>query len=198
MKKVMILIFCLITATAMFGGCNKEINQLAKPKSGDTVAKIVVRNYGSIYVRFFEDEAPKAVENFITHAKNGYYDGLSFYRIIDHSIIESGDPTESGNGGESIWKDAFKDEFGVVMVPVRAIAEGLGLSVTWNDESQSVKVGNDVSFKIGEDNYTKADTAIKLDTAPMLKDDRTFVPLSFFNEVLGFSAYESEGKVIVE
>ena len=90
---------------------------MAKPKTGDTVAEIVVRDYGSVYVRLFDKEAPKAVENFVTHAKNGYYNGLAFYRIIENSIIEGGDPTNSGDGGESILGEDFKDEFNPNLQP---------------------------------------------------------------------------------
>ncbi len=55
--------------------------------------------------------APKAVENFVTHAKNGYYDGLIFHRVIKDFMIQGGDPTGTGMGGESIWGKNFEDEF---------------------------------------------------------------------------------------
>ena len=55
--------------------------------------------------------APKAVENFITHAKNGYYDGLIFHRVIQDFMIQGGDPTGTGCGGASIWGKPFEDEF---------------------------------------------------------------------------------------
>lgn len=57
------------------------------------------------------DAAPKAVENFVTHAKNGYYDGLIFHRVIKDFMIQGGDPTGTGCGGESIWGSPFQDEF---------------------------------------------------------------------------------------
>ena len=66
---------------------------------------------GDITVRFFKDEAPKAVENFITHAKEGYYDGLTFHRVINDFMIQGGDPKGDGTGGESIWGTKFEDEF---------------------------------------------------------------------------------------
>ena len=82
-------------------------SQLDKPKSGETVANIKT-NRGEIKVRLFPDKAPKAVENFVTHAKNGYYDGLIFHRVIDNFMIQGGDPTGTGCGGESIWGTAFE------------------------------------------------------------------------------------------
>lgn len=118
MKKITILIISILSITIL-AGCHKEINQLAIPKAGDQVAEIVVRDYGSIYIRFFEEEAPKAVENFITHAKEGYYDGQVFYRIIKDSRLETGDPTGNGDGGESIWGEEFKDEFNPYLQPYR-------------------------------------------------------------------------------
>ena len=66
---------------------------------------------GSIEIELRPDIAPKAVENFVTHAKNGYYDGLIFHRIIKNFMIQGGDPTGTGRGGESIWGKPFEDEF---------------------------------------------------------------------------------------
>ena len=65
---------------------------------------------GSIEFELFEDVAPLACENFTTHIKNGYYDGVLFHRIIADFMIQGGDPTGSGRGGESIWDKPLKDE----------------------------------------------------------------------------------------
>ena len=86
------------------------MNQLALPVAGDLVA-IMHTNMGDISIRMFPDHAPKAVENFTTHAKNGYYDGIVFHRVIKDFMIQGGDPTATGCGGESIWGHSFKDEF---------------------------------------------------------------------------------------
>lgn len=82
------------------------------PKTGDTVA-IFKTNMGEIKAKLFPNEAPKTVENFTTHAKNGYYNGLIFHRVIKDFMIQGGDPTGTGMGGESIWGNSFKDEFDV-------------------------------------------------------------------------------------
>ena len=66
---------------------------------------------GNIEIELFPKVAPLAVENFTTHVKNGYYNGIAFHRIIKGFMIQGGDPTESGRGGESIWHKDFKDEF---------------------------------------------------------------------------------------
>ncbi|GFR48933.1 hypothetical protein Agub_g10939, partial [Astrephomene gubernaculifera] len=66
---------------------------------------------GDITLRLFPDECPRTVENFTTHARNGYYDGVLFHRIIKGFMIQTGDPLGDGTGGESIWGGEFEDEF---------------------------------------------------------------------------------------
>lgn len=84
--------------------------QLEAVKVGDTVA-VMHTNMGDIEIKLFPEHAPKTVENFTTHAKNGYYNGLIFHRVINDFMIQGGDPTGTGMGGESIWGHSFQDEF---------------------------------------------------------------------------------------
>jgi peptidyl-prolyl cis-trans isomerase B (cyclophilin B) len=84
--------------------------QTRKPAAGDKVAEIVT-TMGSIKVLLFPEAAPKAVENFVGLAEKGYYDGIIFHRVIKDFMIQGGDPTGTGMGGESIWGKPFKDEF---------------------------------------------------------------------------------------
>ena len=84
--------------------------QLEKPEKGEKIA-IMHTSMGDIKIRFFPEGAPKAVENFTTHAKNGYYNGVIFHRVINDFMIQSGDPEGTGRGGESIWGGKFEDEF---------------------------------------------------------------------------------------
>ena len=72
---------------------------------------VLQTNQGNIELELFPDAAPLAVKNFITHVKEGYYNGIAFHRIIHNFMVQGGDPTESGRGGESIWHKDFKDEF---------------------------------------------------------------------------------------
>ena len=65
---------------------------------------------GNIEFKLYEEIAPKTCENFTTHIKNGYYDGILFHRIIESFMIQGGDPTGTGRGGESIWGNPFEDE----------------------------------------------------------------------------------------
>ncbi len=89
-----------------------NLNQLKKPEVGEEVV-VMETNKGNIKIRLFEEAAPKAVENFKTHVKNGYYDGISFHRVINDFMIQGGDPTGTGAGGESIWGKPFEDEFNI-------------------------------------------------------------------------------------
>ncbi len=84
--------------------------QLRAPEAGDTVITMST-TLGDIRIRMFPEYAPKAVENFVTHAKNGYYNGIKFHRVIPDFMIQGGDPNGTGMGGESIWGGTFEDEF---------------------------------------------------------------------------------------
>ncbi len=86
--------------------------QLSMPEKGDMIA-IMTTNKGVIKFKLFPNEAPKTVENFTTHAKNGYYEGIIFHRVINDFMIQGGDPTGTGRGGESIWGSSFADEFDI-------------------------------------------------------------------------------------
>lgn len=65
---------------------------------------------GSVKIQLFGEQAPKTVENFVGLIKKGYYDGIIFHRVIPQFMIQGGDPTGTGMGGESIWGKPFADE----------------------------------------------------------------------------------------
>jgi len=91
---------------------NKTTTQSSK-KEDTKEAPIVVleTNQGKIELKMFPKVAPLAVENFTTHVKEGYYNGLIFHRVIKHFMIQGGDPTGTGRGGESIWHKEFINEY---------------------------------------------------------------------------------------
>ncbi|MFD2444460.1 peptidylprolyl isomerase [Bacillus sp. CGMCC 1.16607] len=74
---------------------------------------------GCIKIKLFPDQAPKTVENFIKHSEDGYYDGLIFHRVIKDFMIQGGDPQGTGMGGESIYGQAFEDEFSDKLFNIR-------------------------------------------------------------------------------
>ncbi len=86
------------------------MSQLSAPVKGDVIVTMHT-NMGDIRIKMFPDKTPKTCENFLTHAREGYYDGLTFHRVINDFMIQGGDPTGTGCGGESIWGDSFEDEF---------------------------------------------------------------------------------------
>lgn len=77
----------------------------------DGVKAVIKTNRGDMEFVLFPQVAPKAVENFVTHSKNGYYNGLIFHRVIQDFMIQGGDPTGTGMGGESVFGKNFEDEF---------------------------------------------------------------------------------------
>lgn len=91
------LLALLFTSLLAFGASNPRV--------------LLQTTQGDVTLELYPNVAPMAVENFTTHVKNGYYNGLTFHRIIKNFMIQGGDPTGMGAGGESIWKKPFKDEF---------------------------------------------------------------------------------------
>lgn len=80
-----------------------------KPMQSPTIVEIET-NQGTIEITLRPDIAPKAVENFLKHAEDGYYNGIIFHRVIKGFMIQGGDPTGTGRGGQSIWGKPFEDE----------------------------------------------------------------------------------------
>ncbi|CCO64917.1 Putative peptidyl-prolyl cis-trans isomerase [Listeria monocytogenes serotype 4b str. LL195] len=90
---------------------NMTYPQLSKEVAPNEIEAEMITNRGTIRIKLFPEIAPKTVENFVTHSKNGYYDGLIFHRVIPEFMIQGGDPDGRGTGGESIWGESFEDEF---------------------------------------------------------------------------------------
>lgn len=75
----------------------------------DTIV-VMETNQGEIEIKLRPDIAPKTCENFTKLAEKGYYDGLIFHRVIKGFMVQGGDPTGTGRGGESVWGAPFEDE----------------------------------------------------------------------------------------
>jgi len=80
--------------------------KIAKKKTLPTHV-VIYTSMGEVYCDLFPDQCPKTVENFVTHAKNGYYNNLIFHRVIKGFMVQTGDPEGDGTGGESIWGKEF-------------------------------------------------------------------------------------------
>lgn len=93
--------------------------QFEKAGKGSTLAEMEIEGYGTITIRLFDEQAPKAVENFVKLSESGYYEGIIFHRVIEDFMIQGGDPTGTGSGGESAFGSAFEDEFSEELFPYR-------------------------------------------------------------------------------
>lgn len=112
MKK---LLMPILLAATMLAACGSQETATDFPQLSDEVAEneaLVDLNtsMGTIKIKLFPEQAPKTVENFLTHAKDGYYDGVIFHRVIQNFMIQGGDPEGTGRGGESIYGEPFEDE----------------------------------------------------------------------------------------
>jgi cyclophilin family peptidyl-prolyl cis-trans isomerase len=103
-----------VLALAWTAGCGQSSPGNAKvpagAKSSGGSHAVIETDKGSIEIEFFETDQPKAVENFRLLAEHGYYDGLTFHRIVKGFMIQGGDPSGNGTGGESAWGGPFADE----------------------------------------------------------------------------------------
>ena len=120
--------------------------QTEAPEKGETVA-ILHTSMGDIKVRFFEKAAPKTVENFVTHAKNGYFDGLTFHRVVNDFMIQGGDPKGNGTGGESIWGSKFEDEFDEKLLNIRGSLAMANSGVNTNGSQFFINQAGPGNFK---------------------------------------------------
>lgn len=93
--------------------------QLTEEVQGNERLVEMQTSKGNIKIKLFPDQAPKAVENFIKHSEDGYYDGVVFHRVIQDFMIQGGDPEGTGMGGESIYGKAFEDEFSNELYNIR-------------------------------------------------------------------------------
>ena len=101
MKKLITILCSFVLCISMFG-CQKETK--------DYIAKIEVKDYGTITVKLDGKTAPITVKNFVDLAKSGFYDGLTFHRIIEGFMIQGGDPNGNGTGGsDKTIKGEFKE-----------------------------------------------------------------------------------------
>lgn len=113
MKKTAALLLAGIFTAALLAGCgtkgeSKKENSSQTDNSDDTKVQITVKEYGTIKVALDEEAAPLTVENFLKLTEEGFYDGLTFHRIIDGFMIQGGDPKGNGTGGSD---ETIKGEF---------------------------------------------------------------------------------------
>lgn len=147
MSKKLKIVFTLLSLVLVLAACGtstkKEEEKVKKttPKTEQTEGDQQVKNavypqlstevaeneklvemettMGTIKIKLFPEYAPKAVENFVKHSEEGYYEGLPFHRVMLDFMIQGGDPKGNGTGGESIYGNPFEDEFSKNLYNIR-------------------------------------------------------------------------------
>ena len=105
MRRVVLALLLSLATISSFAN-----TALAGDKDAKVECAVMNTSMGDIVIRFYEDVAPKAVENFQRLSKKGYYDGVIFHRVIENFMIQGGDPLGTGYGGKSIWGVGFANE----------------------------------------------------------------------------------------
>jgi len=113
-------------------------------------AVIMQTTMGDIKIKLFPELAPKTVENFLTHAENGYYEGIIFHRVIKDFMLQGGDPTGTGMGGESIWGAPFEDEFSMQLFNLRGALSMANAGPGTNGSQFFVVQAQHVGSRMGE------------------------------------------------
>ena len=113
MKQILVVLLIALgfwTCNAQDTDKMKSKDVQTKKESKEMTVAVIKTNMGNIEVELFPDKTPKTVENFVGLAEKGYYKGVIFHRVIDKFMIQGGDPTGTGRGGESLWGKPFEDE----------------------------------------------------------------------------------------
>ncbi len=110
MKSLIYILTPLLILTIGFGQEKTKKGKVVEQKPTANPVVVMETTMGTIELELFAKETPKTVENFLGLTRKGYYNGIIFHRVIDNFMIQGGDPTGTGRGGESIWGKKFEDE----------------------------------------------------------------------------------------
>ncbi len=113
MKQIMIMLLITLGIWACNGQDAEKVDTTknqSKTESKEMTVAVMKTNMGTIEIELYADQTPKTVENFVGLAKKDYYNGIIFHRVIPNFMIQGGDPTGTGRGGESLWGKPFEDE----------------------------------------------------------------------------------------
>ncbi len=110
----------IFAALEVFGMVEKELHfPQVDIETVEGPLATIKTNHGDLRIKLFPEHAPKTVANFVSLSKDGYYDGVIFHRIIKDFMIQGGDPTGTGMGGQSIYGESFEDEFSEELYNIR-------------------------------------------------------------------------------
>jgi cyclophilin family peptidyl-prolyl cis-trans isomerase len=119
MKTLIVIFCCAIFFTGaqlaaqkvkLAEGSDAAVSEVKMSELKSTLRATIETKYGKIEIAFFPKDAPKTVRNFVTLAKEKYFDGIIFHRVAKDFVIQAGDPTGTGSGGKSIYGPTFADE----------------------------------------------------------------------------------------
>ena len=113
MKQFMLALMIAFSVVACQAQENDQVKSQetqTKKESKEMTVAVIKTNMGTIEIELYADQTPKTVENFVGLANENYYNGVIFHRVIANFMIQGGDPTGTGRGGQSIWGKPFADE----------------------------------------------------------------------------------------
>jgi len=110
MKKLTSLIFMIILFVGISSGIIQSQQQDKTAMKETKTVAVIKTNMGTIEIELFEKQTPRTVGNFVGLANKGYYNGIIFHRVISNFMIQGGDPTGTGTGGQSFYGKKFEDE----------------------------------------------------------------------------------------
>lgn len=142
-----------------------NLPQLSNEVSENEIEVHINTSIGQIKVKVFPDLAPKAVENFITHSKEGYYDETTFHRVLANFMIQGGDPKGDGTGGESIWGKPFETEISSQLFHIRGALAMAKTTAQVSIGSQFYIVQNPLDVSTSADPSTTPDEIVEAYTS---------------------------------
>ena len=156
------------------------MSQLDTPKSGDILVDLTT-DHGEITIKLFPEEAPKTSENFRLLCERGYYDTVIFHRVIENFMIQGGDPTGRGNGGESAFGGEFDNEISPALSHIVGAVSMANAGPDTNGSQFFIVQGKPAKFLDGDysifgqviSGQEVVDTIAKLRTG---RDDRPIQP----------------------
>lgn len=134
------------------------------PAEGEEIVAMTIKDKGTVKIKLFPDLLPKACANFVGLAAQGYYDGLSFHRVIADFMIQGGDPEGTGRGGTSVWGQAFDGGASEYLYHVKGALAYANSGSTSTDGSQFyIVVGQEFTPELFEkyksQNFSYTETA---------------------------------------
>ncbi len=148
--------------------------QLDLPEIGEKIA-VFETSKGTIYIRLFPESAPITVANFVGLIEAGYYNGITFHRVINNFMIQGGDPEGTGMGGESVWGGSFEDEFNANLLNIRGSLSMANSGANTNGSQFFINQSSDPVSKANYDYSTMYQSLYDTNAAALKQEYETYV-----------------------